>query len=132
MNILAIERTFEILKKSHEMEEILEWDKWRVEIPYIKFPAHWHVKIIPPKNGAVIRFLVTTPEHVKKLGTDYEISVYLDCYCALGIYGSYKNPLPYWEIYPIGNDTYRCEMNDIDNLLENIEIALAKLLEKSE
>jgi len=81
-----------------------EWDKWRGEIPAIKFKSEWEVKVIPPFAGAIVRFVVNG------------VSVYLDCYDILGCFGE-----PYWEIYPYEGDTYRCKMNNVDELLEAIQ-----------
>lgn len=103
---------------SREMDEAFEWSKWKDEIPYLKFPGHWKVKIMPPFAGAIIRFSVTTNDK-------NHVSVYLDCYAQLGSWDE-----PYWEIYPyekIGNqnsDVYRGPMNKTVNLLEAIELSL--------
>ncbi len=101
------------LLKSREVEEIFEWDKWMEEVPYLKFPSDWEIKVVPPFAGAIVRF------RVKKGNAD--ISVYLDCYDILGCMGR-----PYWEIYPYSSEeyTFRCSMNDTDELLEAITIAI--------
>lgn len=96
-----------------EVEKKFEYDKWMKEIPYIKFPSDWEIKIVPPFAGAIVRF------RVKKGNAD--ISVYLDCYDMLGAVSR-----PYWEIYPYSHDsdTFRCNIHDIDALLEAIELAV--------
>lgn len=106
---------YETQKKFYEIEIEFEWDKWMKKIPAIKFPSDWYVKIIPPFNGAMIRFRVG----LDKNGDT--ISVYLDCYgCLGGIAGH-----PYWEIYPAaGGDIARFELTDVKGLLEGIEEAL--------
>ena len=71
------------MRVSSEMHDIFEWEKWTKEIPYINFPERFEVKIIPPFTGAVIRFLVRDKEYPSA-----SVSVYLDCYEILGIYGS--------------------------------------------
>jgi hypothetical protein len=86
----------------------MESQKWTKEIPYIKFPDDWKIKITPPFSGAVIRF------QVKK--DDFWVSVYLDCYDRLGYMEQ-----PYWEIYPHNEDAFRCYMNETDELLRAIE-----------
>lgn len=99
---------------------VFEWDKWIKEIPYIKFPAHWEVQIIPPFAAAMIRFRVKHP-------SGGSISIYLDCHNHLGCGGtdSRGNARPYWEIYPgKDGDTDRYNMNDIQGLLDGIEGAL--------
>lgn len=93
-----------------EYSKVFESDKWRGEIPYLQFPQEWKIKIVPP-NMAVVRFIV---EHNNK-----RISVYLDCYDILGCVGE-----PYWEIYPYEEDTFRCLMNETDELLEAIKKGL--------
>ena len=85
---------YEEYKKVYEVEEIMEYRKWVGEIPFIKFPSDWEVQIIPPFGGAVARFCV-------KKG-DKQVSIYLDCYERLGIFGE-----PYWEIYPYEDDVFR-------------------------
>ena len=61
----------------------------------------------------MVRFKVT------KRGLDDWVSVYLDCYDNLGIFGE-----PYWEIYPFKGDVYRVPMNNVNELVEKIEEAL--------
>jgi len=107
------EFSIEEMLKIAEVESLMEYNKWSKEIPYLNFPKDWNVKIIPPSNWAVIRFMV------KRVGGDKKISIYLDCYDKLGIYGE-----PYWEIYPYDNDTFRCPMNETNELLNAIERAL--------
>lgn len=97
-----------------KVAEKKEYDKWIEEIPNIKFPNDWEVRIIPPTLGAIVRFLV--------FKNNTRISVCLDCYDRLGVYGE-----PYWGIYPakyndMGID--RFAMNDIEGLLEGIEKSL--------
>lgn len=97
------------------IESHYEWRKWCQEIPYIKFPENWEVKAIPPFGGAIIRYII---KHENP--NSERISIYLDCYGELGIVDE-----PYWEIYPdIDGDTYRCRMNDIEDLLERLHIIL--------
>ena len=88
-----------------ETEE--EWLKWAQEIPTLNFPKEYNVKIIPPSTGAIVRFVV--------MADDARVSVYLDCYDNLGIFGE-----PYWEIYPLENDCWRYPMNDTEELMKGI------------
>lgn len=103
-----------------------EWNRWREELPYIKWPKSWLVKAVPPFGGAIIRYLITLE------GLDDRISVYLDCYNRLGYFwdASGSNPAPYWEVYPVEGDVYRCPMNDIDRLLKGIRAGLRELKRK--
>lgn len=83
------------------------WQKWMPRIPQLSFPPDWRVRIWPPFGGALIRFQV-----------DDKISVYLNVNNALG----YMNE-PYWEIYPYEGDTFRCPMNETDELIAAINRA---------
>ena len=109
-----------IMRLSCELREASEWDKWIEEIPYIQFPLGWKIKIIPPYVGAVIRFLVSLP------GKKGNISVYLDCYSILGCVDK-----PYWEVYPYKDDTIRVGLNEIEELLAYINVALDGLENES-
>lgn len=95
------------MRFAYEYSEKMEHDKWQLEIPYIRFRPEWDVQICPPFSGAMVRFRVK----YKKA----EVSIYLDCYDALGCVG-----VPYWEVYPIDNDVDRIEMRNIDMLLKSI------------
>lgn len=53
-------------------DDIFEWRKWSQEIPYIQFPAHWKVKLLPPWACAIVRFMVKSESNV---GKEY-VSVY--------------------------------------------------------
>lgn len=89
-------------------KKAFEWDKWCKEIPRLNFHSDWNVKIIPPFACAVIRF------NCEKNGKTAD--VYLDCYDELGCFGE-----PYWEIYPYDDDTYRCPINEVDDLIKRID-----------
>lgn len=93
--------------KCAEYSAMMEHEKWREEIPFIKFPSDWEIKIAPPSVGAVIRFQV-------RKGNAW-VSVYLDCYGHLGAVSH-----PYWEVYPYDGDCFRCYMNNTDELLKAI------------
>ena len=96
---------------STQVSEEFEWYEWVDKIPYINFPERFDVKIVPPVGGAIVRFLIRDKKH-----KDAIVSVYLDCYEILGIYGE-----PYWEIYPdIDDSVYRCNMDNVEELIERI------------
>lgn len=118
MNPIAFEDKLIIYK----CEEVFEWRKWIQEIPFIKFPSSWEDQIIPPFAGAIARFRIRKAPHDK----DY-ISVYLDGYNMLGIWYEKDKPAPYWEVYPIGGDTYRCDMLETDKLLSAIKQGLREI-----
>ena len=88
-------------------EKQMDFRKWADEIPFLKFPEKWEIQISPPWGGAVVRFRI-------KCGKAH-VSIYLDCYENLGYVGQ-----PYWEIYPYSGDTYRCFLNETDELLKAI------------
>lgn len=94
-----------------KMEKAFEWRKWLNKIPYLKFPPDWEVKAVPPFAGAIVRY------HIRK-GKSF-VSVYLDCYDRLGYMGE-----PYWELHPFEEDTYRCLLNETDDLLDHIQLSL--------
>ncbi len=104
-----IDNYIEVSKARFLIEKTDEWRKWITEIPFIQFPADYQVQVIPPFQGAIVRF------RVKKEGSDKSISVYLDCYEALGCYDG-----PYWEMYPYEDDTARFNMEDTKGLLKSI------------
>jgi hypothetical protein len=98
-------------------------EKWREsiqQIPYISFKEGWEVSIIPPFGGAMARFLVREKSNQKG-----RVSVYLDYFDNLGCVGK-----PYWEVYPIGNDTARHLLNETDDLVKTIEQALIEQREE--
>jgi hypothetical protein len=93
-------------------------EKWREiskDIPELKFPEGWGIRIIPPFAGAISRFVVNCGEA--------KVSVYLDFYDALGIVGE-----PYWEIYPYEDDTARYLLNETDELINGIRQSIDQQL----
>lgn len=96
-----------------------DWRGWVDKIPALKFDADWKVKIIPGFAGALIRFLV--------LKGEARISVYLDVNNSLGYCCAEDGtPLPYWEVYPYKDDTYRCGMDETDKLLRAIRSSIKR------
>lgn len=94
-----------------EYGRLMEHEKWIKEIPYLDFKRDWRVQVSPPFAGAVVRFRVKRGEA--------DVSVYLDCYDKLGYFGS-----PYWEVYPYNDDTFRCGINETEELIKAIEVSL--------
>ena len=109
----------ELMLLNAKRDQLMESEKWTKEIPFIKFHQDWEVKVIPPFGGAVARFVIKHPK-VKRT-----VSVYLDCYDIMGIFGS-----PYWELYPYEDDVCRVEMNNTTELVKSIEEAFDYLIEK--
>lgn len=94
-----------------EMGKAFEWEMWINKIPPLKFPSHWEIKIIPPFNGALVRFCAITNRG--------SVSVFLDAYGMCS--GSMPNK-PYWEIYPYTDDEpKRFWMEETDKLINAIK-----------
>jgi hypothetical protein len=97
-----------------ELLEKREDRKWVNLIPALSFPSNWKIVIIPPFGDAVIRFIVECD--------DVSVSVYMDGFSKLGYYFDIDgNEIPYWEIYPYGENVGRTELQDADGLLEMIK-----------
>lgn len=110
------------LVKRAEVEEQFDFRKWDGEIPFIEFREGWWIKMRPPFGNAIVRFSVTTSE------ISGDISVYLDCYHLLGIYGKPGDPEPYWEIYPSDDgDVERFAMEDTESLIDGIKRSIEYL-----
>jgi len=86
---------------------------WARRMPPIRFKSDWDVKIIPPYCGAAARFVV------EKGGL--KVSVYADVDGSLGWFGNAEHSSPYWEIYPLRGDTWRCALDDTESLVKHIE-----------
>lgn len=101
-----------------EVARTFEWGKWAMEIPYLRFPSHWHVKIIPPFITGVIRFIVKTDKTA-----DRSVSVDLDCYDRAGFVGE-----PYWEVYPYRDAIKRrCLLKETERLLNYVAESLLEI-----
>lgn len=103
-------------KLTSEVSKAFEYKKWKEEVPTIDFGPHLLVKPIPPFAGAVVRFFV-----YDRLNPEEQISVYLDCYDMLGIYGA-----PYWEAYPVDGDTFRVPMAEVKELVKALFLEFRK------
>lgn len=81
------------------------------KIPPLQFSSDWLVQIIPPARGAIIRFRILLPK------SEF-ISVYLDCYNALGGVGQ-----PYWEAFDTrpGNEPMRFLLHEHQQLMDYIK-----------
>lgn len=96
-------------------------------LPSFDIPSHLSIKIIPPFGGALCRFRL-----IDKKDPTLEVSVYFDATNSLGYFGSdFKNPTPYWEIYPVyytnppeedKKDIRRFAINDSKSLI-NVAVA---------
>jgi len=108
-----------MLGQSCELGYRMEWSKWTGKIPYIKFNPDWSVKVVPPYNGAMVRFLV-------KRGEVGPVSVFLDCHNALALFVDHiGSQAPYWEVYPFEDDgLLRVAMDNVEELVEAISKSL--------
>lgn len=90
---------------------------WQYHMPAIPFNPAWEVRILPPFGGAMVRFTAKA--------NGRSVSVYLDVDESLGFFtGDGDEFVPYWEIYPYGDDVFRCQFNDIDGLVGAINESL--------
>lgn len=91
---------------------VFNYDEICNTLPSIKFKEDWEVKIIPPSEGAIVRFIVAKGKR--------KVNVYFDQYSLLGGYG-----YPYWEAcYDITGDVYRFHRNDVDEMMQQIDRCL--------
>lgn len=105
----------DILRSKTESEE--HWREWCGKLPYLHFKEKYEVKIIPPFAGALARFVVKY--------NDKLVSVYFDGYSKLGwMYDNNDEPIPYFEAYPIEDDTRRYFITDSDQMMKDIESEL--------
>lgn len=105
-----------------KVESKEKWMEWGIQIPALEFPPGWKIKITPPFAGAMVRFRVSTA----KTKPNADVSVYLDVSDSLGCMGE-----PYWEVYPVEDDTERFLMNETDELIKCIAKALKIQEEKT-
>lgn len=88
-----------------------EFDKWGCDnMPAMKFPSDWLVRIIAPFGGATARF------HASLEGKGSGVSVYFDTTKALGCYDG-----PYWEAYPINGDIERFGLGEEAKMIAAID-----------
>jgi hypothetical protein len=105
---------YEQARPLYDVAKTFEWDKWRVEIPFIPLNPDWLFKPVPPFGVGVARFHVRHKDHPETF-----VSIYLDCYDQAGCVGS-----PYWEIHPIDGDCARYMMSEVDDLVKGIQQSL--------
>ena len=101
-------------KVAVEYAKEMESYKWALKIPFIRFPMHWQVRILPPFIGAVVRFEVKYK--------DILVRAALDCYGLL----EYSELPQYWSITSMHSDIQTCAMEDTEELIKLIEQTLDK------
>lgn len=100
-----------------QVENFEKWHNWADKMPYIRFKENWDVKIIPPFEGALSRFVVSKGSK--------SVSVYFDAYSKLGwMVDDNGDSIPYFEAYPIEGDTRRYSLNEVDTMMQDIEATL--------
>lgn len=100
---------FHIVSKIDTMHEYRNWSQ---KLPAFHFDKEWDVKIIPPFQGAIIRF------HIFYNGKF--VSVYFDAYSELDLmYDENKNPIPYFEYFD-GVDFHRYYLEQSEQMMEDI------------
>ena len=87
--------------------------------PVIPFRPEWKVRIIPPFNGASVRF------HV--LHENGFVSVFADVENKLGVLFDEGDRVPFWEVYPVDGDCQKCKLSDLNELIELIDKSLEQL-----
>lgn len=107
-------KQLDLFVKRVEIEAEQEWDRVRQELPWLNFPPHLCVKIVPPFMGAMVRFLVKNPV------TGDTASVYYDEWGMLGA------DRQYWEVYVHG-DTTRFERDDVVAMMNFIDNQLTRI-----
>ena len=89
-----------IVPKVDAMNEYRNWSK---KLPSFHFDKEWDVKIIPPFQGAIIRFYIS-----------------YNAYSELGwMYDENENPVPYFEYFD-GEDIYRYYLDQSEQMMEDI------------
>lgn len=93
------------------IDQVNGWRAKASDVPYLRFPADWEIKVTPPFAGADARFTVRCGEAT--------VSVYLDFDGNLGCMER-----PYWEIYPLDGDCARYYLYETDELLQGIALSI--------
>lgn len=101
-------------KVSVEYAREMESYKWALKIPFIRFPMHWEVRVLPPFIGAIVRFEIRYKNAI--------VRVALDGYGML----EYSEMPQYWSITSMHTDVQTCDMNDTESLIKLIEQILDK------
>ena len=82
--------------------------------PILSFPENWGIRMLPAFGGAAFRFEVIIDSH--------SFSVYYDIWDQLG--SMYR---PYFEVYPIDGDTFRCYKNEFHLLIDAVDNEVKRL-----
>lgn len=103
----------EIQRIRNSLEAAEGWHS--INIPPLRFPAGWEVRLVLPFAGAMARFLATNTHGGK-------VSIYYDTLDRLGAVGR-----PYWEMYVIGGGTL-ADSTDVTRFLAGEEEQLIEAI----
>ena len=92
-----------------EMERKEKWGDHHNSMDYIPLREGYQFKVIPPFGGALMRFKILHKS------SNRDFSIYFDAHDALGVVG-----YPYFEVYPINDDTIRT--TDVKEIMKAIYI----------
>jgi hypothetical protein len=106
----------ELLTIAH-YDNIQESKKWNKKLPVFHFKQEWNVRIIPPFQGAIIRFTI------KYNGK--RVSVYFDGYSRLGqMHDSNYKPIPYFQCTYEKDSIKYYYLDESENMMKDIETFL--------
>lgn len=115
----GVSKTYNIQQLSFDLERALLGEnsaRTIEDFPWITLPPGYSFKVTFPFCGAAARFRVCKTDKPER-----DISVYLDTRDVLGYVRQ-----PYWEAYPIGEDTGRFLLNETEELIAAIVAELEK------
>ena len=103
-----------VIERSN-VERDESWRELSNEIPFIKFKAHWEVRVIPPWAFALARFNVRDSSKEDKR----YCSIYLDCFTMMDdLNGSF------WEVFLCGvggDEPERFDLSDVQGVVDCID-----------
>lgn len=107
-----MDKQLERLQIVSKVDTMYEYKNWSQKLPAFHFDKEWDVKIIPPFQGAIIRFWISYNGKF--------VSVYFDAYSELGwMYDENENPIPYFEYFD-GEDIHRYFLEQSEQMMEDI------------
>jgi hypothetical protein len=97
-----------------QMEHAFDYVRWNKAVPFIPFPVHWQIQVVPPVRGTIVTF------NVKLDGMRRHIQVLLDGYGLMGY-----SPQPIWMVRPDCNESMSAlPVDDTEGLIRVVESAL--------
>jgi hypothetical protein len=95
-------------------EQQRRWREQRGQMPYLRFPPDWEIKIVPPWRCVDVRFTARKGERTVSVFADLSGN-------AGGFIDESGDEAPYWEI---GGSDWRVPLRDVDGLMREIAAAL--------